>query len=178
MINPSNPLYREVNIDIDAKALKEAINFTDIGEGSYLKPMPLDPFLVDKIDSFFNIEEGNGFAVNINFKDQDLSPKCHYLRFRNRNKHQDHIMTKEGWAQCFEIEGNPHITYAPDGSLFLEPNPTSSGASFAILSKISADPTSSKDNYLSYAILVSFKFDGKTYYFVFDPIVKVSSKHG
>lgn len=177
MINPSNPLYREVNIDVDADALKEAINYTDIGEGSYLNPMPLDAFLVKKIDSFFSIEEGNGFAVYINFEDQELSPECHYLRFRNRNKHQDHIMTEEDWAKCFEIDC-PSITYAPDGSLFLEPSPKGSGWSFAILSKKNENSSNDKDNYLSYAILISFIINDKTYYFIFDPFVRVTGKRG
>ena len=178
MNQPSDPLLREINIDIDALELIEAIKYTDIGEESYLNPKSLDAFVISDLKNFFNIEEGNGFAVNMNFQDQNLQPKCHFLKLQNINKGQEHIMTKEDWEKCFDIKDNPNVTYVPDGSLFLKPTENNGLQSFEIITKESDTSNNDKVNYMSYTIVLSFLIDNSRCYFKIDPLVKISSKHG
>ncbi|WP_299223912.1 hypothetical protein [uncultured Psychroserpens sp.] len=178
MSQSSTPLLREINLDFDIDSLREAIKNTDIGEGSYLNPIPLDAFVVNDIKSFFNIEEGNGFGVFMNFQDVEFQPKCHYLKLQNRNKYQEHIMTLDDWKKYFHVEGHSKIICAPDGSLFLKPQIDNGVQSFEILSKEGNTSATNKNTYISYTVVLSFFIEDKTYYFKIDPLVKISSKHG
>ena len=176
MNQPSNPLYREIRFEFDFECLREAVKNTDIGEGSYLSPIQLDPFVINDLKNFFNIEEGNGFTVYMDFKDANPQPECHYLRLQNRNKTQNNIMTPEDWEKRFFIKENINALCTPDGSLFLKPFVNNDGLqSFEILTKESDSSTTEKDIYISYTIVLSLLIDNKIYFFRIDPLVKVSS---
>ena len=177
MTQPSNPLYREIKFEFDFESLTEAVKNTDIGEGSYLSPIQLDPFVINDLKNFFDIEEGNGFKIYMDFKDVDPQPECHYLRLQNKTKLQSHIMTPENWGTWFDIKENVNVLCAPDGSMFLKPYVNNDGLqSFEILTKESDPSTTEKDIYISYTIVLSLFIDDKTYFFKIDPLVKISSK--
>ena len=176
MNQPTNPLYREIKFEFDFECLKEAIDNTDIGEGSYLNPIQLDPFVINDLKNFFEIEEGSGFMVYMDFKDTNYQPKCHFLKLQNRNKNQDHIMTKEDWEKCFDIKDDPNVAYVPDGSLFLMPTSNDGLQGFEILTKESDPSTTAKNTYISYTIVLSLSIDDHTYFFRIDPFVRLTSK--
>ncbi len=169
-------LYRELNLDINIEGLREAIINTDMGEGTHIHPMSLDLFVKNDLKGIFEITEGEGFVLNLNFQDESYTPSLRYLKFRNLKKGLEEYMTKNDWQTYFEIEDNdPNKLVSPDGVLFLKPTTQNGNQSFEILTK-EHDLIILEDLYLSYTVVMSLLIEDKTYFFRIDPFVKVTSK--
>lgn len=168
--------FTVINLNFDCESLIEALNHTDIGQGSSVNPIPLDVFVKNNLNSFLYIHEGEDFGLSFNFESNSLKPEFCFLKFRNITKNQNDFMSLQDWQNYFEIDANnKNIVVAPDGSLYIKPTITNGEQKVEIKSK---QPSISnfEDIYLAYTVVLSFYINNKKYFFKIDPLVRISSK--
>lgn len=172
MIDKIERLNFPLDVDFDINGIIEAINNTDTGEGTHLKPITIDFFVKNNLKGFFDIKFGTNFSININFKNIEHNPNFYYLKLRNVCKTQNNIMSLESWKRFFSFNNN--MIVAPDGSLFITPHKEGNDEIFIVDTKCFKD--TDEVLYLSYSIVLSFEINKKEYFFSIDPLVKISSK--
>lgn len=85
------------------------------------------------------------------------------------------LETKLPWEKYFELDQKEYGSKViPDGSIFIEPKTSSS--SILLHSKKNTQGQQFDDFHIAYQVLVSFKVDKVTYYALFDPVARVSSR--
>lgn len=165
-----------INLNFDYESLSEALNYTDIGQGSSVNPIPLDFFVKNNLNSFLHIQEGEDFGLSFNFETNSLQPEFCFLKFRNITKNQNNFMSLQDWQNYFEIDANSKdIVVAPDGSLYIKPTITNGEQKVEIKSK-QPGISNFNDIYIAYTVVLSFYINNKKYFFKIDPLVRISSK--
>lgn len=165
-----------INLNFDYESLTEALNHTNIGEGTSMNPISLDVFVKNNLNSFLHIQEGEDFGLSFNFEANSLQPEFCFLKFRNITKNHNNFMSLQDWQNYFEIDANnKDIVVAPDGSLYIKPTITNGEQKVEIKSK---QPSISNFNdiYLAYTVVLFLYINNIKYFFKIDPLVRISSK--
>ena len=152
--------------------LIEVINKTDFAVGTQYAPIPMNGFVNNNVGGLPVVKAGvtlslfvNTNLVNVN-NDKISDIELIYASIRNVTKGPSSYMSEDNWSEYFEIEDMyPQITVAPNGILYIRPV------------DLVCSITSKKDIdiIVSYSAVISFMFNGRKFYGMFDPLVKVSS---
>ncbi len=167
---------KEICFDIYEDVLLEAFRNCYLGLGTTFYPISLNSFIDFSHTHFEMIYPGQ--EVNITFKMiKDTNKEVHNItNFRILNSTFTNVGKEfiEGipalnpWESLIVTNDNQIIS--PDGTLQIKP--VDNTVSFAIWKDLS---TETPTHYISYSILFEAEIDNHFYYFIIDPLIRVSS---
>jgi hypothetical protein len=172
--NNSQPRFK-----INIKALKEALDGSYMGLGTPYYPIQVDNFIDLKNQEYATIAPNTDITAHLDFKGGNkeiIAMQLVCCKVINIDReHNDGLKGTPGnpWDTIFKLKNNKETYPAPDGTLYIAPN-DDGDCCIATRKKI-------PDAILAYSIVfsatVALDNDNceKSYYFVLDPVVRISS---
>lgn len=167
---------------IDVESLEAATLKTYLEPGTQYAPIRADNYISLGKNQFPSILSNTKLVVSLTTKegedceeDEKYTPENGRLvccmaknvgKGFNNNKME---ILDNNWSSIFEMDSENMIA-APDGTLYIATNKKGG----CIIHTQKEVP----DSYLSYSILFSLIFRERSYYFVLDPVVQISSNRG
>lgn len=170
---------KKISFDIQDKRLKETLENCELGAGTLSNPITADGFVTindHELDTFY-AGETIKLKIKRRKKDPNIRLVCCKLGNIGKQFNEGAMTPLNPWAGIFEVVGK-NILQLPDSSICLIPDNTNS-CSISIPQERKGTPE--QLNYLSYSIIFSYTLQKKgdkelsTYFFVLDPVIKVSS---
>lgn len=172
---------KPVKFRIQGKALVEAVKTGYLGLGTPYDPIRIDNFVILGNHEFPKIRRDTEISIFLKPGKRDKGKAQEGLQLicckvKNVGKlHNDaHESTLEGpWQEIFDFDPNDElIKTVPDGALYIAPNEDEK-CQIKTCKKV-------PNSYLAYSMLFCLtiryeKRDSRTYYFILDPVVEISS---
>jgi len=186
--SPNNQFKYCITLDY----LKEAIQHMDLGEGTSRFPIPFDSFInTTNLDSIPWVGPFNGGSLSMTLHDDTgvISPgynaQLHYCYGRSLDK-DGNSPNKSDWLRYFNFSNQQQIdgevVVSIDGSLWVMADPNLNSCSIPWVPVDPSPPT--EEMYIKYSAVLSLDLIDKPttgttrkYYFVIDPLVKISSNN-
>lgn len=167
---------------INLKDLEEAVRTCYLGLGTPYQPIAVDNFISLGEDQFPDIPPKAKVSIKLcpeneedcQYKLSDPKLVCCKVKNVDRKFNDKDRIAKGYWKKIFKCDSK-HIFSAPEGTLFISPNKK---GKCSISTKRKPAKTT-----LAYSIIFSLVIEHsdkyrRRYYFIFDPVVKVSSGRG
>jgi hypothetical protein len=176
----SGSTIRFVNFPVDVGALKAATLSAYLESGTQYDPIRSDNYISLGNNQFPSISPNTTLIVSLSTKEIE---SCKEDEKRNMPENgrlvccmvknvgkafNNNLMeiVSNSWGNIFEMDSGNLIS-APDGTLYIS---TDKKGECKIQTKNKAS-----DSYLSYSILFSFIFEDRNYYFILDPVIRITS---
>ncbi|WP_335965133.1 hypothetical protein [Galbibacter sp. PAP.153] len=163
---------------INMTEIEQVLQYCELGIGTSYKPIEIDDFIYIR-NTFPEIKENTTIELSLKKeeKERHLEIKLVCVKVMNIGIafNQKKGIDNENWNTIFDCDQN-NVVFSPDGVLYITPD----------ASEICTVKTKSPENsFLSYSILFSAEMKDhhqskrkKEYYFIIDPLIKVSSGVG
>ncbi|AXG69867.1 hypothetical protein KORDIASMS9_02095 [Kordia sp. SMS9] len=182
LITSSTNTTKKISFTVQTKLLLEAIKYTDIALGTSAKPIPIDSFVSINDSELHEFLSGETIAFQLapNNDSEDLELELVACNIHNvgQDFNNKFVTVPHPWKNILDVD-KESILELPDGSLSIKPE---NGICSIEVSKGLDDKK--LEAYLSYKVIfkttISIKNrSGKemlrTFYFVIDPLIKVTS---
>lgn len=168
--------FTPIHFPIDLKDLETTVEECYVNLGTQYQPIRIDNFVTLGEHKFPTISPNTELWVKLVTErgeedDTFSTAKLVCCKVKNVGKvfNNGYIEILENqWNQIFDLDSKRLIT-TPDGFLYVIPDEEGS-CTISTLEKPG-------DAFIAYSILFSFSLKKRTYYFVLDPVVRVSSGH-
>lgn len=170
-----------ISFNVQVTRLHEAITKADIGLGTSSYPIVINNFVTINDPNLYSFYPGETISITliddiINPEDSRLDLELVSCRLLNIGQEFNNSKSTlaNPWSGVFNLDTNK-IVIAPDGSLSITPENNACSIT------VSEDPNeSSKTTFVSYSILLKSKVSlstntVKVFYFLIDPLIKVTS---
>ncbi|EIJ37081.1 hypothetical protein JoomaDRAFT_0014 [Galbibacter orientalis DSM 19592] len=163
---------------INMSELEQVLQSCELGIGTSYKPIEIDDFIYIR-NTFPEIKENTTIELSLKkeARENHLEIKLICVKVVNIGItfNQRKGINNDNWNKIFDCDQN-NVLFSPDGILYVKPDP----------SEICRLKTKSPENsFLSYSILFSAEIKDpnhnelkKEYFFIIDPLIKVSSGVG
>lgn len=170
-MNTTKKLAISYNID----EILDAIKYLYPEKGTLYNPFPLDNFIKNDLKGLQEIKLGEHITITLESDSlKDEQPKFCYCKIRNITKDSKDLVTKKDWSKYYHFDKDDNKTIiTPDGCLFVKPINNQINITAAKAPKL----MNLSYIYFSYTLVLNFTYRNKKYYFIIDPIAKISSRH-
>lgn len=168
--------FTPIHFPIDLKDLETTVEECYVNLATQYQPIRIDNFVSLGEHKFPTISPSTTLCVKLVMEDgenegKSIAAKLVCCKVKNVGKTFNNGYTEileNQWDQIFDTDCKRLIT-TPDGFLYVIPDEEGT----CIISTLEKPG----DAYIAYSILFSFVLKERTYYFVLDPVVRVSSGH-
>lgn len=168
--------FNPIHFPIDLKDLEATVEECYVNLATQYQPIRIDNFVSLGKHKFPTISSNTELSVKLVTEDKDKECKSSAARLvcckvKNVGKVFNNGYTEildHQWDQIFDTD-RKRLLATPDGFLYVIPDQEGTCA-ISTLDK-------PEDAYIAYSMLFSFVLKKRTYFFVLDPVVRVSSGH-
>lgn len=163
-----------VRYPVDLKGLENAIENCYLELATQYQPVRADNFIALGANQFPSIAPDTQLSISLIQEKKDKKCKSYDAQLvcckainvgKDFNNGNTSIVSNQ-WRQVFDLDDEQHIS-VPDGTLYVA---TDKKGKCVIATKKDAPET-----YIAYSMLFSFVLEERTYYFMLDPVVRVTS---
>lgn len=167
-----------INFSISLPALEKAMDDCYLGIGTPYEPIEIDNFVTIGKFVFPTIEPKSQVSISLDLDSDDYKydPQLVCCTVKNVGKvfTDKNFEIKDYWKNIFDYD-KKWVQNAPDGTLYISPNTNDKC--------VISTKEGPLDDYVSYSIMFSMVLKDsenhyRRYYFVLDPLVKISSRGG
>lgn len=175
-----------LELEVLISYLKNAVKFMDLEQGSLAYPIALDKFVINNKDAIPEVSIGIDKYISLNLEfnsaeEEAYKPMLHYCKGTDLTKASTLPIN---WFDIFKFDDSgsgieAKISIAPDQVIYVKSDDTYTNCTIDLKAEA---PYFTR--YISYSVILSLEIEiggdeGKErLYFIFDPLMKVSSNQG